>query len=109
MSGGTAIGLIVDGNLEGCTFNTRGVDAQAAVLEVLRQNFGEPGSYVRKQAQNVLGETFETLDATWTKPEADVLYRTVTSRLDTGLLNVYTGKAREVRPRPVVAPIKAGT
>jgi len=108
MSGNTAIGLVIDGNLEGCTFNTRGIDAQAQVLEVLKQNFGEPGSYARKQAQNVLGETYESFDATWTKPDADVLFRSVTSRIDTGLLNVYTGKARQVRPRPVPGPAKTG-
>jgi hypothetical protein len=111
MSGGTSIAFIVDGLLEGWTFNTRGVEAQVQVLEVLRQSFGEPGTYARKQAQNVLGETFETFDATWVRPEADVLYRSVTERLDTGLLTVYTARAREVRPRAsaAAAPAKAGT
>ena len=86
---------------------------------MLKQNFGAPVSYARKQAQSGLGETFESFDATWTKPEADVLFRSVTARVDQGLVNVYTAKARQVRPRPAeprpvaprpaAAPAKTGS
>jgi hypothetical protein len=91
MSGGAAIGLVVGGKLEGLTFNTRGADAQAQVMDALKQTFGEPTSVAPKQVQNSLGETFDTVDATWGLPQVEIFFRAVTARVDVGLLSVDTG------------------
>ena len=97
MSGGVATGLVVGGKLEGLTFNTRGTDAQAQVMDALKQTFGEPTSIAPKQVQNSLGETFDTVDATWGLPQVEILFRAVTARVDVGLLSVDTGLGRDHR------------
>ena len=97
MSGGVAIGLIVGGKLEGLTFNTRGADVQAQVMDALKQTFGEPTSIAPKQVQNSLGETFDTFDAAWGLPQVEVLFRAVTARVDVGLLSVDTERGRDHR------------
>jgi hypothetical protein len=97
MSGGVAIGLVVGGKLEGLTFNTRGTDAQAQVMDALKQSFGQPTSVAPKQVQNSLGETFDTFDATWALPQVEILFRAVTARVDVGLLSVDTARGRDHR------------
>jgi hypothetical protein len=97
MSGGVAIGLVVGGKLEGLTFNTRGTDAQAQVMDALKQAFGEPTSVAPKQVENSLGETFDTFDATWALPQVEILFRAVTARVDVGLLSVDTNRGRDHR------------
>jgi hypothetical protein len=107
MSGGVAIGLVVSGKLEGLTFNTRGTDAQTQVMDGLKQGFGEPTSVAPKQVQNSLGETFDTVDATWALPQVEILFRAVTARVDVGLLSVDTARGRDHRRQR--APASATT
>ena len=111
MSGGVATGLVVGGKLEGLTFNTRGTDAQAQVMDALKQNFGEPTSVAPKQVQNSLGETFDTVDATWGLPQVEIFFRAVTARVDVGLLSVDTGLGRDHRRQraPGSVPLSAQT
>ena len=108
MSGGAAVGLVMDGNLEGVAFNTRGVDSQDQVLDVLTQKFGKPTSRVPKQVQNTLGANFDVLDARWTLPQVEILFRSVTSRVDTGLLNIDTRKGSDYRKHRLHEPAKDG-
>ena len=111
MSGGVATGLAVGGKLEGLTFNTRGTDAQAQVMDALKQTFGEPTSIAPKQVQNSLGETFDTVDATWGLPQVEIFFRAVTTRVDVGLLSVDTGLGRDHRRQraPGSVPLSAQT
>jgi hypothetical protein len=104
MSGGVAIGLVAGGKLEGLTFNTRGTDAQAQVMDALKQTFGEPTSVAPKLVENSLGETFDTFDATWALPQVEILFRAVTARVDVGLLSVDTDRGRNHRRQRAVGP-----
>jgi hypothetical protein len=97
MSGETAIGLVVEGKLEGLTFNTRGIDAQAQVMDTLKQAFGAPTSIAPKLVENSLGQSFDSFDAAWTLPQVEILFRGVTSRVDVGLLSIDSARAREHR------------
>jgi hypothetical protein len=93
MNGGMAVGVIKDRILQGVRFNTRGVEVQDQVLAALREKFGNPGSTVPKQVQNTLGSTYDVLDAKWTSREVEILFRGVTSRVDTGFLGISMKQA----------------
>jgi hypothetical protein len=106
MSGGTGIGLVVNGRLEGLTFNTRGVDAQAQAMDALKQTFGEPTSIAPKLVENSLGQSFDSFDAVWKSPQVEILYRGVTSRVDVGLLSVASALGRDHRQQRTAGPAK---
>ena len=106
MSGGAAIGLVVNGRLEGLTFNTRGADAQAQVMDTLKQSFGAPTSIAPKRVETGLGESFDSFDAAWKLPQAEILFRGVTSRVDVGLLSVASARGRDHRQQRATGPVK---
>ena len=106
MSGGTGIGLVVNGRLEGLTFNTRGVDAQAQAMDALKQAFGEPTSIAPKLVENSLGQSFDSFDAVWKSPQVEILFRGVTSRVDVGLLSVASARGRDHRQQRAAGPVK---
>ena len=99
MSGGTAVGLVRGRILQGIRFNTRGVDVQDQVLAALTEKFGKPGSVAPKQVQNTLGSTFDVFDARWALPQAEIVFRSVASRIDTGFLGIDLKQTGDPQPR----------
>ena len=97
MSGGIAIALVVDGKVEGLTFNTRGIDAQPQVMDTLKQAFGDPTSIAPKRVENSLAQSFDSFDASWKLPQVEILFRGVTSRIDVGLLSIDSARGRDHR------------
>lgn len=92
LSGNTMTGLIMEGRLEGVGFNTRGIRNQDEVLAALKAKYGEPSGFDPHKVQNRMGASFDTFNALWTTPTLDVMYQSVTTTVDSGLVTVDTKK-----------------
>jgi len=89
--------LIIDGNLEGVGFNTRGVDNADWALKRLKEKYGEPTAVVPRTVQNRMGAAFEAFTASWELPGLYVHFESVSTSLDSGLVNIDTKLGREHR------------
>ena len=92
VSGGALIGQIIDGNLEGVGFNTRGVNNADFVLAELKNKYGAPSAFVTRVATNGAGVSHKVFDATWRTDGVAVVYQSVTRTFDVGLINIHTLK-----------------
>lgn len=99
MSSYEMFALVLDGNLEGIGFNTAGIRNAEMVLEKLKEKYGSPSTLVPKKVQNRLGASFDAFDAVWNLQDLVVLFQSVRSSLDSGLINIDTKKGREWRDK----------
>ncbi len=99
MSSYEMFALVLDGNLEGIGFNTSGVSNAEIVLQKLKEKYGSPSTLIPKKVQNRLGASFDAFDAVWNLQDLVVLFQSVRSSLDSGLINIDTKKGREWRDK----------
>jgi hypothetical protein len=92
-------GRIIDGKLEGVGFNTRGTEDANRVLAVLKEKFGEPDSIRPRVVRNRLGASFEAFDSEWKKQDVDILFESVRSSLDSGLVSIETTKRKDEKAK----------
>jgi len=93
------LGLVMEGNLEGIGFNTTGISSADVVLGKLKEKYGRTTSFVPKKMTNRLGNSFDAFDATWDFDDLFVRFQSVTSSLDSGLVNIDTKKGKEHREK----------
>jgi hypothetical protein len=91
------VALIIDGNIEGVSFSTRGIQSQNADLQRFKDKYGEPTRLVPAQVQNRMGAKFETFTALWLFPELSVSFVSASTTLDEGLVIIDTTKGHEKR------------
>jgi len=89
--------LPIDGKVESIMFLTPGAGAQSLVMAELRKKFGPPSSETTSTVGNALGATFNAIDARWTIAGAEVRYRGVADRIDSGEVTIDTAKAKALR------------
>jgi len=89
--------LVLDGKLEGIGFNTNGTQNDEAVLEKLKEKYGEPTTIKRGTVQNRLGATFNKFTAIWLFSNLYVGFQSVTTKIDSGLVNIDTTKGFNYR------------
>lgn len=91
--GMSLVALVIDGRLEGIGFNSTGHATQQRVLDALTEKFGPPDAVEPKTMGNRMGARFEAFEAIWIRlPGLSVRFDSVTSRIDSGLVNVDTTK-----------------
>jgi hypothetical protein len=89
---GYAIARIVDGNLEGLSLNTMGVQTQARDLGMLIDKYGNPTKSDQATLQNEHGARFQSVSAEWEIDDIVVSYESAHNRFDSGLLHIDTVK-----------------
>jgi hypothetical protein len=94
-------GIVIDGMLEALIIGTGGLDAQTAVLEKLRQKYGEPSVLESRAVQNRLGASFQTFTASWRFQNLTVTFNGLEGSLDHGLITIGTNKGIRERERQV--------
>jgi hypothetical protein len=95
VSGTSIVMVILDGVLEGISFNTAGISTQDVTLTALKGKFGVPTEIKPLKVQNKLGASFDTFFASWALPGLIVQFSPTTGVLDSGLVEVQTPKAKE--------------
>lgn len=97
ISGLEIVGQVIAGNLEGLGFNTSGLSAQDRTLAALKDKYGEPAKLLTETKVNALGARFDSMVATWGFENLTVVFQGTTDRIDSGLVNIDTGKASDFR------------
>jgi hypothetical protein len=82
--------LVVNGNVEGITISTLGLNAQTSVYDALHSKYGEPTDLQETTTQNRMGATFPLTNATWTFSNLTVVFLGMGSTIDTGYVVVDT-------------------
>lgn len=95
---GTIVATIINGTLEGISFNTRGISDNEDVLVTLKEKYGKPTVLIPTKTQNRLGATFDFYIASWKFDNLDVSFFGVLTTLDKGSVQIDTkigGKWRD--------------
>ncbi len=92
-------GIVADGTLEALIIGTGGLDAQTAVLEKLREKYGEPSLLEPQTVKNRLGASFQTFTASWRFPNLTVIFNGMEGSLNHGLITIGTTKGIRERER----------
>ena len=92
-----ALGTIIDGNLEGVSFNTMGVQAQERDMDLLTAKFGTPSKVLKPTMQNGYGVQYVALNAEWRLEDIVVSYSSAMSSLTSGVVIVDTTKSAAAR------------
>jgi hypothetical protein len=88
---------IVDNNLVGVSFLTRGVDSQTFVMGKLREKYGAPTRTSHHRVQNGMGAVFDSLTAQWQIGKVQVTFLGVYDGLDRGIVYVEFPAATAIR------------
>ena len=83
--------FVVDGKIEAVDFQTYGTRTQSRDLATLKAWFGEPESTTYRQN---LGESSETIDAVWNKPEVKIWFRGNLGGKN-GIVRIHTAKGQK--------------
>lgn len=83
---------VIDGNLEGVGFNTSGVSTDEMVLDMLIKKYGQPTTLQRGTVKNGIGNTFPAIVAGWSTQKLDIVYQSIATKIDSGLVNIDTKK-----------------
>jgi len=97
VSGLSLIGTVMDGRLEGIGFNTLGVSNADDVLQKLTEKYGKPTSSEPYEVQNGFGAKFTSVRALWSFSNLVVIFKGVSSNLDSGLVIIETPKCNAWR------------
>jgi len=92
VSGAFGLAKIIDGNLEGVSFNTLGIVAQDRDLQLLSDKFGKPTQVNKLSMQNGYGAQFQSLSANWDLGDVLISYESAKNAIDSGLVIVDTLK-----------------
>jgi len=90
---------LIEGKLEGLSFNTFGVSTQDEDLDRLKTKYGEPGDTKPLKVQNRFGASFNSVIAIWTLANLHVSFASAVTTLDEGLVIVDTDKGSERRSK----------
>jgi hypothetical protein len=82
--------VVVNGKVAGVTISTTGNDAQADLLAALTAKFGKPSWTQADTLQNRMGASFDRVSARWKLEGLDVSFLGMGSRVDSGIITVYT-------------------
>lgn len=80
--------VVVDGRIEGFTLATTGLESQDELFAQLKTKFGAPDVLDEGSAQNRMGATFKSITAMWNKPDVEVAFSGLGSRIDFGYISV---------------------
>jgi hypothetical protein len=94
--GYSATANIIDGNIEGVSFNTLGIQSQDRDFNALKVKYGEPTQNTRGTMQNGYGATFNPIRASWTMGDIVVSLDGAQS-VNSGLIRVETLKSIAAR------------
>lgn len=92
-----AVGTVIDGNLEGVSFNTMGIQAQERDLQLLVDKFGEPTAQDQPTVQNGYGAKLQSVRAQWDVGDVVVSYDSAGSAGNSGLVHIDTLKSAASR------------
>jgi hypothetical protein len=93
----SALAVVIDGNLEGVSFNTLGIQSQQRDYEALKAKYGEPAQSNQSTLQNGYGATVAAIRAKWTIGDVLVSLDGAAGRIDSGLVRIETQKAVDER------------
>lgn len=79
-----------DDLLVGVRFYTFGVHTQSLAFEQLKQKYGEPISFTRREVQSTNGTKIEAISAQWRSKTIVVVFEGVIDRIDLGLVTIET-------------------
>lgn len=90
---GNAVATIMDGNLEGISFNTLGIESQERDMQLLIDKYGTPTVTNQQTLQNGYGAKFGAVRATWEIDDLVVSYVSASSRIDSGWICIESLRA----------------
>ncbi len=82
--------LVLNGQIEGISFNTGGLRVQASLLAALTDKLGAPTKTEQVEKQNGIGATFTSLNAHWMFTNGEAHLFGIGSRPDRGFGSVHT-------------------
>jgi hypothetical protein len=88
-----AMAKIMNGTLEGVSFNTRGIQSQQSDMQALSDKFGKPTSADQPSLQNAFGAKYQSVRAAWDFGEIVVSYDSAPSSVNSGLVIVDSLKS----------------
>jgi hypothetical protein len=92
MTGIYAIASIIDGTLEGISFNTLGIQSQERDLQMLTEKYGKPGSIDQPTMQNGYGAKFVAIRAQWNVDDIVVAFESAGGSSNSGIVHIDTLK-----------------
>lgn len=92
-AGGYAFATVIDGNLEGLSFNTLGIISQDRDLQLLVEKFGQPTKLARPQLQNAYGAQYLGILASWDLDESISFESAVSVNSGTVIIDTPKGEA----------------
>lgn len=101
VKGGSLLARVIDGKLEGLSFNTLGTRNANNVLSKLKEKYGEPTAFLPLSVKNKLGATFEAFAASWHRPNLKVFFNSVSGSLDSGVVQIDTKKGSDDRSKEI--------
>jgi hypothetical protein len=90
---GFALAKIMDGNLEGVSFNTMGIQSQERDLQLLIDKFGEPTVKNQQTVQNGYGAKFSAVRVSWEIDDLVVSYDSAPGSINSGLVHIESVRA----------------
>jgi hypothetical protein len=97
VAGSYAIASIVNGTLQGLSFDTSGVPLQDRDLALLTERFGEPAATAHPTREDGLGVKYQSIEAVWTLGNVSVIYASVVTSEDAGLVRVDSTNSPEAQ------------
>lgn len=91
------LGRVVNGNLEGISFNTLGLSTQDQVLQSLTDKYGPPTESKTVEEQNRMGAKFHVIFASWKLRGLNVEFEGAAGSFDSGLVIIETDKGAAAR------------
>ena len=96
---GIVVATIINGNLEGISFNTSGISDNEYVFVKLKEKYGKPTVLIPTKTQNRLGATFNFYIASWKFDNLNVSFFGVLTTLDKGSVQINTKIGKEWRDK----------
>ena len=97
VSGLSISGQVLDGNLEGIGFNTLGVRDSDEILSALTEKYGKPTAKDSSEVKTQIGATFPRILASWKLPNLVIVFQSITTQINSGLVTIDSVKCREWR------------
>lgn len=89
--------VVIDGNLQGISFSTRGISDQDFIQASLRKKYGQPSRVAQIKKQNLMGASFSSVVAVWKFSNLTVTFHGTTDSFDDGLVVIDTPSGAEFR------------
>lgn len=86
--------IIINGKIEGIQAPTNGFEDQEYLLNLLVGKFGKPTKSQTKSVQNLAGANFSSQNAQWKRPDAEIFFNGMESRVNFGFIQVLSPSAQ---------------